>query len=206
MEIKTINGNNETNDISVLGFWIDKEIIHYLPRNIDNFFPALTAFGLKDTGLTELSKLDMKQFPELIRASFYGSQLDFLESDVFIYNTKLKSLTLIDNDLFIIGHDVFEPLTQLSYVQIEIKCVHKTCKDEGVCLQNLRSDFRENCESDTSIYREIKRLEKELRASRAREIELLQACPLADVATKVEKIFNRIGISEKFKTYLNRFN
>lgn len=45
--IETVNRNNDT-DFTVKGFWVDKEVCHFIPQGIARFFPRLTAFGLQN--------------------------------------------------------------------------------------------------------------------------------------------------------------
>lgn len=171
-EIESINGNNATQDSRVLGFWIENEIAHYLPRNIEKFFPALIAFGVSNTGLKQLSKFDLQPFPQLLRLVFFRTQLEYLEADVFMYSGKVQSITLTDNNLFIIGHDIFESLPHLTYADIEIRCLKSKCEQGRRCFENLTSDLKRNCPSDSVVFnfkQDIQRLENELSASRARE-------------------------------------
>lgn len=176
-EIESINDNDTSVDSSVKGFWIENEVTHYLPKNIEKFFPALTAFGVSKSGLKELTKFDLQPFPELKRIAFYGNQLEYLEADVFMYNKKISSISLTDNNLFIIGHDIFEPLKELYYAQVEIRCQNTKCESGRSCFDNLTRDLKKNCPSDfviSNFKREIQRLENELKKSQKVEITLLQ--------------------------------
>lgn len=177
MEIESVNDNSINADSCVKGFWIKKEVMHYLPKSIAKFFPELTAFGVMDSGLKELTKFDMQPFPELIRLAFYGNKLVYLEADVFIYNRKVKSISLTDNNLFIIGPDILEPFNQLTYAQVEIRCQNTKCESGKSCIQNLTRDLKKNCLSDSIIItltNENRRLENELKSSKENERILLE--------------------------------
>lgn len=176
-EIESINSNNETSDSSVLGFWIENEIAHYLPRNIEKFFPALKAFGVSNTGLKQLTKFDLQPFPKLLRLAFFRTQLEYLEADVFMYSIKVQSITLTDNNLFIIGHNIFEPLLHLTYADIEIRCQKSKCEHGRSCFTEMTNDLKRNCPSDSVVSnfkRDIQNLENMLKASEERENALLK--------------------------------
>lgn len=165
-EIESINDNDSSVDSSVKGFWVENEVMHYLPKNIEKFFTSLIAFGVSKCGLKELTKFDMQPFPELIRVTLEGNQLVSLEADVFKYNTKIKSITLTDDHLFIIGPDIFEPLSQLTYAQVETRCQKTECKNGGSCIKNLTGDLKINCLAEiVTLTKENRRLENELKSS-----------------------------------------
>lgn len=177
VEIETINGDNSTKDSVVEGLWIENEIVQYFPKGIANFFPNLKAFGIQKSELKEITKFDLAPFPDLVRFMSVHNQLEFVESDLFMYNSKIKSVSLVDNKLFIIGHDVFLPTNQLIELQFEVACLNRKCENGGRCLENLKSDLKKNCPSDTAVgdfRREIQRLENELNLSKRREVALLK--------------------------------
>lgn len=145
-----IENVTESND-GVRGFWIENEVCHYLPKNIAEFFPHLTAIGAENTGLRLITKQDLAPFPNLLRFAFYRNELEYLEGDLFMYNTKIQSISLTDNNLMIIGANILEPLRQLSYAQIEIRCLNKKCENNNRCLTNLTNDIKNHCQSDSVI-------------------------------------------------------
>lgn len=149
----------------VKGFWIENEVCHYLPKNIAEFFPHLTAIGAENSGLRLITKQDLAPFPDLLRFAFYRNELEYLESDLFMYNKKLQSISLTDNNLMIVGENILEPLRQLSYAQIEIRCLKKKCEN-SMCITSLTGEIRNHCQSDSIIVdfkTKIQKLQYELK-------------------------------------------
>lgn len=178
VEIEMINDKSSAKDLSVDAFWIEKQVVHYLPKGIEKFFPNLKSFEIKKSELKEISKFDLSPFPELIRLASESNQLEFVESDLLMYNSKIRYVSFIDNKLFIIGHDLFEPTTNIVYVLIQIGCLKTKCETGRNCLENVFSDMRKNCPSDSIVFdfkRETQMLENELKLLKAKE-EALNSC------------------------------
>lgn len=164
IEIDSVDNSTETlNDVK--GFWVTNEVCKYVPKKIAMFMPNLVAFGMEKTGLKSLSRFDLEPFPNIKRFAVYGNEIDYIEKDLFIYNTKLESVSLTDNNLMIIGSTFLEPLPLLNWAQVEIKCVRRTCENRD-CIKSLTSDLNINCQSDdviTKLNAKIQRLEVELK-------------------------------------------
>jgi hypothetical protein len=157
MDVKTPNllidsVNERENKVfgDVKGIWIQNEVCQFIPLGWTKFFNNVIAFGLDRTKLQRLSKFDLQPFPNIVRFASYQGELEFLEADVFMYNRKLQSISLTDNNLMIIGSSVFDILPLLSFIKVEIKCFKTMCQSEE-CIQNLNSNLSTNCQSDQVI-------------------------------------------------------
>lgn len=112
-----------------------------MPKDIAKFFPKLTAFGISKSGLKVITSADLEPFPELVRLAFYGNKLAYIESDLFKHNTKLQSISLTDNHVFLIDAEFLNPLTILSYAQIEFKAFKQTCESSG-CIGDIKKQLK----------------------------------------------------------------
>jgi hypothetical protein len=163
-EIESVNGNDTEILGDVKGIWIHYQVCHFIPQGWAKFFTNIIAFGLENAKLQRLSKFDLQPFPNIIRFASYKSELEFLEADVFMYNKKLQSVTLTDNNLMGIGSSVFDILPNLVNAEVEIKCFKKTCKNKD-CIANLNKNFDANCQVGQVISNfraDIQKLENDL--------------------------------------------
>lgn len=148
--VDSVNGDSKTILEDVIGFWVENEICHYIPQKIVAFMPNLKAFGLSNSQLKTISKFDLAPFPELIRLSFYGNNLEYIDGDVFTLNTKIQSINLEDNNLLIINGPILKPLMFLHQVKFVLPCLNYKCEYSG-CIPKIKTLFSEKCEFD-SIY------------------------------------------------------
>lgn len=148
--VDSVNGDNKTILEDVVGFWVENEVCHYIPQKIVAFMPKLRAFGLSNAGLRTISKFDIAPFPELIRFALYGNKLEYIDGDLFTFNTKIQSLNLEDNNLLIINGPILKPLTFLNHVVFVLPCLINKCEYSG-CVPEIKIQFSEKCEFD-SIY------------------------------------------------------
>lgn len=185
LDIRTDNVliENVTEDSGgVEGFWITNEVCHYLPKNIAEFFPHLTAIGAENVGLKLITKQDLAPFPNLLRFAFYRNELEYLEGDLFMYNTKIQSVSLSDNNLMIIGANIFEPLRQLTFAQIEIRCLNKKCENNHSCITNIKNEFKNHCQSDSIIVDFKTKIQKMKYALKAAQKD----CPTENIENLVD--------------------
>lgn len=148
--ITKVNTTSDTDDIH--GLWVENKNCEYIPRNIESFLPNLRAIRIQDSKLKEISKFDIAPFPALVTLALIGNELQFLNDDLFDYNTKIKSLTLNDTNILIVNGAILMPLN-LSVLEFQLhnlkNCVGK-CRDIR-CMQDTIIMFNQNCEFD-SIY------------------------------------------------------
>lgn len=150
VKVDSINGNGSQVLSYVKGFWIEKEVVEFLPESLGKFLPSLLAFGMDNTGLKRLSKLNLQPFTAIQRFAFYRGELEYLESDLFTYNKNLQSISLTDNNMLIIGHSIFDHLPQLYSVQVKLRCIDVSCENKK-CLPEVQMKLKKYCQSDDVI-------------------------------------------------------
>lgn len=151
--VSSLNGNKTKNE-SVHGFWVEGAKCEFIPRNIDSVLPNLRRIGFKNTVLKSLSKFDLAPFAELETLILMENQIEFLDGDLFEYNTNIKSLTLNESRLLIVNGAILMPLNGLSVVKFQLKGIKLTCKgkcEDKRCMKQTIDWFNQNCEFD-SIY------------------------------------------------------
>lgn len=154
--VNSLNGT-EKDMKDVHGFSVEGAQCQYFPRMIDSFLPNLRAIRFQDTKLKHLSKFDIEPFPELVTFVLIRNQLEFLDGDLFDYNTKIKSLTLNETNILIINGAILMHLKQLSVIEFELQRINNCtgiCRDKR-CIEKTIATFNQNCEFD-SIYPRFK--------------------------------------------------
>lgn len=149
-DIESVNGNATEVVKDVLGIFIEDEVCHFIPQGWSKFFTQVIAFGVRNSQLQRLSKFDLQPFPNIIRFTVYGAQLEVLQADVFTYNTKLVSITINDDNLMNIGSSLLDNLSKLTYADIEIKCFRATCHYSD-CLTSFPKHLKRSCQPDPII-------------------------------------------------------
>lgn len=142
-KIESVNGDRYAELTSVVGFWVDGQTCHYTPQSIAHFFPNLKAFGIQNSGLRKLTMYDLAPFPELVRIVFSHNKLEFLDTELLKYNTKVQSITIKDNYLATIDSKVFANLP-LSHLEIELECFSKNCESSS-CVNEVKKGLKNNC-------------------------------------------------------------
>lgn len=91
-----------------------KSRIHYFPKGIDKIFPHLKSIRIWYVELMEIHQDDLKPFAELEMFHPTSNKLEFLEKDLFKYNTKLKSFAADGNPIAYMDPNVFDNLEALT--------------------------------------------------------------------------------------------
>lgn len=131
-----IEQSHETN---VEGFYVKNEVCHYIPKGIAEIFPALTAFGIVNSGLKEISKSDLENLTELVRFVSKDNEMEYLDDGIFDLNIKLESVTLTGNKIIFIGFSIFQTLPKLTYARMTYICFNATCSSRHNCEDKLRN-------------------------------------------------------------------
>lgn len=85
-----------------------------LSKGFENFFPNIEGLRVANTRLSGISKSDIRVFPKLRHLDLSNNDFVRIESDLFEENLEIKFLNFRNNKLFIIGHDIFKPLKNLT--------------------------------------------------------------------------------------------
>lgn len=129
------------------GFWIEDAVCHYIPEKIAYFLPNVKIFGVSNSGLRAISKSDLAPFTKLKNIVIYGNELQYIDGDLFSLNTKIQRVILKEEKLLLINGPILEPLKQLNYIHIELKCATVLCERIS-CIPEKVKEFSKNCEFD----------------------------------------------------------
>lgn len=112
---------DEKGDLMVEALHLNKSSssqVHYLPRGLNVIFLNLKRIYVEGVGLKEVHQSDFKALPELQVLSFYDNNLEYLEKDLFKFNTKLHTFGANFNKISLIHPDIFDHLHGLTSLRI----------------------------------------------------------------------------------------
>lgn len=72
-----------SNNEDVVGVIIDKHVLKNFPCKIENFFPKLEVYDVKNSQVEEVNRDDLFEFLNLKQISFWGNKLHAVERSLF---------------------------------------------------------------------------------------------------------------------------
>lgn len=109
-----VNGDTKKFFDQVHGMTVENQHWEELPVSIQRFFPSLKALKVSESKLKMLNRIS--SLTELVVLSLNENELQYLDGDVFSENSKLRSLTLTDNNLLVINGPVLDVPKFLQFV------------------------------------------------------------------------------------------
>jgi hypothetical protein len=95
----------------------------YFPRNMDPFFPRLASIRIVNS-LDEITRDDLKGFPELVEFDISHSAIREIPHGLFEKNPKLRFISFWDNrNLHHVAHHVFDHLNLVNLHMYETSCI-----------------------------------------------------------------------------------
>ncbi|KAG5668338.1 hypothetical protein PVAND_016281 [Polypedilum vanderplanki] len=149
--ITSANGthyNSSMNHENVQGFYSRSKIIHYIPYGLSKIFPNLILMCIRYERIKEIHQKDLEQYSKLRNFDLEGNDIEYLEKDLFKFNTQLQVIWLKNNKISQIYPTVFDHLNQLEYLHFgENQCLNKYKKDRTGVLELIK-EVKEKCLPD----------------------------------------------------------
>lgn len=125
---------------------IKKSIIHCFPQKLDNFFPNLNYIRLSLVGLKEIHQADIKPFSKMIKLDLSSNSINFIEDNLFEFNSKLKFVSFAFNSIYYLHPVVFSNLKSLRYLWLtKIGCIDESVDDEPKKVLALINNINDKC-------------------------------------------------------------
>lgn len=125
-ELKGKHHDGKSN-CDVLGFYVLKQTLNHIPRNLASYFPKLRTIWIYESNLKTISAQELKSFPELIELGLYSNKLKILDGDLFRFTKKINWIHLFNNSLEQVGSDLLTDMTVLGYINLDQNtCVNRT--------------------------------------------------------------------------------
>lgn len=184
------------------------------PKGIGSMFPSLKSISLENGNLFRITKEDLKQFPDALILVYSYNNIQYLETDLFIYNTKIEGAYFTNNKIIQISPKLgLEKLP--SFVAFTID--NNMCYDEiyfcepgqdcPLKLSNFMKGLLKACpeletQMLTDIKDEIKSIDKELSDVQSNEAE--DAKNIKKIETQVLQLSN--NVSDEFLKIKSRID
>lgn len=131
-----------------------------IPRNLGGVFKNLTKLNFYFSFLEEISKENMREFPNLESLVLSRNELRFLPGDLFECNKKLKRISFENNKILFIGPELLDGL-EIEYADfrgnIVINCLFDEKKEEKMTLSQLKQKIKEKCQPPRELLMKIKK-------------------------------------------------
>lgn len=106
-------------DRDVKVFIIKRQVCHYMPTKIENFFPYLQEIEVDSSGLRRLTRETFVALSQLTMAIFPGNELEILPNHLFVNNLRLTHVDFSQNRIKSIGRNLFDNLYHLKYLNFD---------------------------------------------------------------------------------------
>lgn len=200
-------------------FLVFEQICEYFPVGIEKNF-NLIGLAVQKSGLKRITKGDLKPFGDLKSISLFGNVLTSLESDLFIFNPKLKLISFFNNHLMHVSGNVFDGISHLERAYFssnpcinedvlssdkieQLKCkLIESCPETYEMIEHseIEADLRKMRESFGALSINLVRTRKKLQQNEERcrvqaSVNDSESCEVLDVALKTCES-EKIGLIE----------
>jgi hypothetical protein len=105
---------------------LKNQLIKVFPRNLSSFFKNLEAIHIYNSGLEQISKEDLLEFPRLRQLAVNYNKIKEVDGNLFQNNPRLQAISFGGNPIKHVGHQVFDGLANLKYLHF----YYTTCIDQ----------------------------------------------------------------------------
>lgn len=145
--ITSVNGQAGLIDRDVKMIAIYSQLVKFLPKKLETYFPELTGIAVYGSKLKSIDKTDLKPFGKLRYLSVPSNDLETLSDDLFEFNLELRACEVFDNNLKFVGGNIFSNLKSLEMAQFR----NNICISQDVYTPNglpsLIQQLKKNCGS-----------------------------------------------------------
>ncbi|KAG5668257.1 hypothetical protein PVAND_016204 [Polypedilum vanderplanki] len=206
--ITSANGthyNSSMNHEKVTSFHSDSKDIHYMPHGLNKIFPNLVSILIANTHIKEIHQKDLEQYPKLKLISLYGNEIEYLEKDLFKFNTQLKYIFFHFNKINQIYPTIFDHLNQLECLFLSANhCVNKDKTDKSGVIELIK-EVKENClPSNYSLMNQLEDLKGKMNMSNFESFLRQFIKKSSNLESKMENMTNKQN--EKLKKSESNLN
>lgn len=116
-----------------------------IPSGFGTIFPNIEFFTVWNAHLKTVSSADIQQFPKLREIWLYLLDLEYLDSNLFQYNTNVEYINFKQNKIKHIGANFFDNLLNLVGASFyDNTCTSLEATDDA-SLETLKNEINEKC-------------------------------------------------------------
>lgn len=135
--------NADVTTISASG----KRTLLYLPKGMDKIFPNLLGIYITPSGIMEITKEDLKPFPNLLAICLKKGRLTHLPPDLFEFSHKLNKIDLRDNLISTIGVNTFDGFEDLRWLELDgNECISDSAFNK-TDISKLKRSIKKKCKA-----------------------------------------------------------
>lgn len=137
--------------IFVEQFSIEDQIVNFMPKGLENFFPELEMLVVQNSKLKSIKKIDLQIFADLEYLNLKHNNLKALDGDLFEGNRNLMIIDFSGNRLMFIGNQLLVPLKNIKHAYFsDNNCIDDFATIGSVLIETrdisiLQNELKENC-------------------------------------------------------------
>jgi len=143
--IRAVYGSHQSGrgDENVHSLRIESQNLPFFPRDIESFFPNITALHFFINSITDVNKEHLIPFPNLEYLHLGTNSISTLDSNLFFGLTSMRYANFYSNDIKHIGHNINLPSTGTIDFRLN-SCINTAATtDEQIIM--LKLDLLRNC-------------------------------------------------------------
>ncbi|KAG5668368.1 hypothetical protein PVAND_016309 [Polypedilum vanderplanki] len=116
-----------------------------MPQGLNKIFPNLIFICIYKDHMKEIDQKDLEQYPKLKGLDLETNDIEYLEKDLFKFNTELQYLHFGNNKISQIHPTIFDHLNKLEYLELQgNQCINKGNTGRSGVLELIK-EVKEKC-------------------------------------------------------------
>lgn len=157
------------------------EELGHFPEELENFFPNLIGLRIYKSGLKEVSKEDLRPYPQLKLLALDENEIEVLEENLFEQTPNLQWIYFDDNNIVHIAPKLLGSLSQLQWAYFS----------GNLCID-------ENAINSMQVHRLTLKMSAKCPPTVDMMIEIFQQSNL-EIVTSLKRLESRVGELERWK-------
>lgn len=145
---------NENTNADVVGFRASNKKLHLFPQGLDKYFVAekIEFIAVWSTGLKEIHQRDLSPFTKLRILSLWDNDFEVIERDLLKFNPQIEYIGFGKNKIKFIDGNVFDHLNNLHTLHIDGNaCISRQVAGDRRGVLGLIEEIKEKCEIDYDV-------------------------------------------------------
>lgn len=145
---------NGKSNADVVGFRASGKKLNYFPRGLHKYFDAekIQFIAIWTTGLKEIHQSDLSPFTKLKVLSLWENDFEVIQRDLFKFNAEIEYIGLGKNKIKFIDGNVFDHLKHLHTLHIDgNQCISSQVAGDRPGILELITEIKEKCHNDNEI-------------------------------------------------------
>lgn len=135
-------GNDES---AVVSLSIHEGTCAVIPSGLGSVFPNVEYFQIWNAKLKTVSSADIQQFSKLREIWLWANELEYLESNLFEYNTNVEYINFNSNSIKYIGGNFFDNLPKLQIASFDGNACTSSAANDASSVDGFKNQIRQQC-------------------------------------------------------------